>query len=349
SSPVITNSVIWNNDEGGNKEAPGASIHNFNVSSDLVATVSYSLVANSGGSGDWSELIGADGGNNIDNDPLFSNVGISDYRLRAGSPAIDAGDEDSYSNAGGDLVSDMDLGGSPRYIGETIDMGAYEYKAPKIFPTDGILFVKKDATGDGSGSSWDNAIPELADALKWAREEWGEDGNGVEWGEDNPLQIWVAEGTYKPLYSAEDGKNDADGARDNSFVLVPYTQLYGGFAGDEVHRDERNWHTHPTILSGDIDNTEDLSDGDAYHVVVAIGQTGYPLDQNTVMDGFTVVGGNSNGSHGSNITVSGHTLDRNFGGGIASLYAAPVLSNLKVIGNNAYNGGGIYNFSAAPQ
>src|SRR5690606_21205677 len=72
SAPVITNSIIWNNAEAGSKEVPGASIFNFSTS-DLVAIVSHSLVANSGGSGDWNELIGTDGGSNIDDDPLFTN------------------------------------------------------------------------------------------------------------------------------------------------------------------------------------------------------------------------------------------------------------------------------------
>lgn len=32
-------------------------------------------------------------------------------------------------------------------------------------PTDNIIYVKHDAEGDGSGSSWEHAVPELADAL----------------------------------------------------------------------------------------------------------------------------------------------------------------------------------------
>src|SRR5690606_37815771 len=72
-----------------------------------------------------------------------------------------------------------------------------------ITPTDGILYVDREvAEGNGSGDSWGNAIPELADALKWAREQWGEDGSNASWGPDNPLQISVAKGTYNPLYHA---------------------------------------------------------------------------------------------------------------------------------------------------
>src|SRR5690606_32714451 len=43
--------------------------------------------------------------------------------------------------------------------------------APVITPSaSNILFVNKAAAGNGTGNSWANAIPELADALKWARE-----------------------------------------------------------------------------------------------------------------------------------------------------------------------------------
>src|SRR5690606_36200137 len=89
-----------------------------------------------------------------------------------------------------------------------------------IKPDDNILYVNHSATGNKSGNSWENAIPELADALRWAREQCGENGSGAAWDAEHPLQTWVAAGTYKPLYSAEDGKYRAAGedARDNAFV-----------------------------------------------------------------------------------------------------------------------------------
>src|SRR5690606_24007482 len=72
-------------------------------------------------------------------------------------------------------------------------------------PTGNILFVDRNvSSGDGSGDSWENAIPELADALLLARDRWGADGTGAGWDQTDPLQIWVARGTYKPLYGAAD-------------------------------------------------------------------------------------------------------------------------------------------------
>lgn len=56
---------------------------------------------------------------NISADPLFA--GKTKFRLKAGSPAINAGD-----NAAPDLPS-KDLAGKPRIVNGTVDIGAYEY------------------------------------------------------------------------------------------------------------------------------------------------------------------------------------------------------------------------------
>src|SRR5690606_24682140 len=93
---------------------------------------------------------------------------------------------------------------------------------------EGILYVdinvNTSATGyTGAGDSWENAIPELADALKWAREAY--DGGSPSWAEADPLRVFVAKGMYKPLYSAIDEEYTNDGSRYNSFVLVPNVQL----------------------------------------------------------------------------------------------------------------------------
>src|SRR5690606_7977494 len=111
----------------------------------------------------------------------------------------------------------------------------------------------------GAGDSWENAIPELADALKWTREQY--DSGYAGWNASEPLSIYVAVGTYRPLYSAEDGEYTTDGSVKNSFVLVPHVQLYGGFnpaagirtlADDRVLPDRHLTPTGTTILDGDL-------------------------------------------------------------------------------------------------
>ena len=56
-------------------------------------------------------------------------------------------------------------------------------------------------------------------------------------------EIWVAAGTYP-----EHIKNKTAGPS-GSEVAVD-TALYGGFAGTETARDQRNWQTNLTILDG---------------------------------------------------------------------------------------------------
>ena len=165
----------------------------------------------------------------------------------------------------------------------------------------GVIYVKADATGANNGLSWANAYTDLQAGL--AAAEWGG-------------EIWVAQGTYKPTTST---------LRTVSFVLEAGVGLYGGFAGAETERGQRNWETNATILSGDIGiagNTED----NTYHVVV-----GAHL---AVLDGFTITGGK--GGSG--------------GGGMYNENCSPTVTNCTFSGNagGGGGGGGMYNSGSSP-
>ncbi|WP_194444871.1 MBG domain-containing protein, partial [Parapedobacter pyrenivorans] len=210
---------------------------------------------------------------------------------------------------------------------------------------DNILYVDKQVSGgNNTGDSWENAIPELADALKWAEE------NSMNWTATDPLQIWVAKGTYKPLYEVVASGD----VRDKGFKLINNVQLYGGFDPDNaiVGIDDDRLLPNPasgvdkgTVLSGDLDNN-DHTDGtivgsNAYHVVLALGVSGGEhLDENTVLDGFTITGGKADDDSELDFVDEGYAIDRNQGGGMVFGYAYPTVRNVTLRHNQADYGGG---------
>lgn len=126
SEPDIYNSIIWNNS--------GVSI----FTPDAVTTVNYSDIENSGGSANWDSNYGTDGGNNIDEDPLFeTEINPNDAPTTTGSfvlyntsPCLDVADDnansESYDLRGSGFSRKLDKDDYTQ-VG-TIDMGCYEYK-----------------------------------------------------------------------------------------------------------------------------------------------------------------------------------------------------------------------------
>ncbi|MEZ4382763.1 MAG: hypothetical protein R3A79_15610 [Nannocystaceae bacterium] len=104
-------------------------------------------------------------------------------------------------------------------------------------------------------------------------------GAALDAAEASPLDcaVWVAAGTYTPT-------DDDDRAA--SFTMRDNIWVYGGFAGDELALDQRDWAANETVLSGDLGVQGDFSDN-SVHVVVAA--------DNVRLDGFTVRGGFSDG------------------------------------------------------
>jgi hypothetical protein len=113
--------------------------------------------------------------------------------------------------------------------------------------------------------------------------------------------------------------------------------IYGGFAGAETARDQRNWTTNVTTLTGDLlgndSGTANLTDN-SYHVLVGSGAL-----STAILDGFTVKGGNANGATASNYDKGGGILIVNSG--------APTIRNCNFVGNRCTFGGGAgYIFAA---
>lgn len=334
SSPSkMTNCIIWNNTANGTTTSTNASFFN----SAFNATFSYSLIANSGGSGNWNgAIIDIDGGNNIDADPRFTDAANGDFSLQASSPAINVGSNADYqTETGNDPTNDNDLAGNPRLFGNTIDMGAFESQELPC-PPNNILYVQTSATGNNDGTSWSNAYNDLQDALD-------NDCTGV-------TEIWVAAGTYKPSKHPANC-NGCNSPRDNTFQLKDGIALYGGFDGTETLLSERDIDNNTTILSGDYNDDDTVSGSgstlfisnnneNAYHVVLAA----FPIDDTTSttrLDGFTVTGGNANVNE--IISINGVTFSKKSGGGIYTLFGNNTIENNTIeVCKASFWGGGIY-------
>jgi parallel beta-helix repeat protein/predicted outer membrane repeat protein len=179
----------------------------------------------------------------------------------------------------------------------------------------GAICVDADASPGGNGTTWGMAYKYLQDALY--KPPTGGD------------EIWVAEGTYKP----DQGGGQTPGARTATFQLINGVAIYGGFVGTETSREQRDWQTNETILSGDL-NGDDVgftNNGEnSYHVV-----TGSETDATAVLDGFTITAGNANSD----------VWPDDGGGGINNYQGSPTIRNCTLRGNSCFaDGGGIRNW-----
>lgn len=177
-----------------------------------------------------------------------------------------------------------------------------------------VLHVDAAASPGGDGATWGTALNDLQDALCLARRS----GGDVE-------EIWVKAGTYRP--------DRGTGLRIMAFVLEEGLGLYGGFAGTETMREQRNPAANVTTLSGDI-GTAGISSDNSVHVVFAKG-----VDGSAILDGFTVANGNAD--------TQSHFFD-DVGGGIRIVSASPTIGNCVIVVNAATgNGGGVHNEDAS--
>ncbi|MHC4676898.1 MAG: choice-of-anchor Q domain-containing protein, partial [Planctomycetota bacterium] len=136
-STFVSNCILWNN-----RDADGED-ESAQIDTADPPSVDYCCIQG------WTGALGGTG--NIGANPAFIQPGHwdttdvwvdGDYHLLSGSPCINTGDP-SYIHVPGET----DLDGNPRIIGGRIDIGAYEFKGPRI------IYVDDDATGK-TKSEW---------------------------------------------------------------------------------------------------------------------------------------------------------------------------------------------------
>ena len=205
------------------------------------------------------------------------------------------------------------------------------------------LYVDADRPG-GNGRSWAAAFDDLQDALFFASTA------PVDF-----YEIWVAEGTYVPLFPI-----DGSDFRTASFLMTPNARVYGGFSGTESQRSQRDPSRYLTILSGDRNGDDaavpDRRDDNAYHVVWC------PVGSSFAkIEGVTIRGGQADGpgisssngpDSGGGIRVDGRLAiedcvitdnEGDYGAGVAfGIGSSGSLVNSVVFDNRGVFGGGVY-------
>ncbi len=302
-SPTVSNNTITGNIAG---LGVGGEVYFYASSSSFSLMMSNNLVAfnssgicRSGGTPtlrnncvynpDGANYSGLDAGlGDILADPNLLATPYGEVHLTADSPCRDAG-LDAAVEAGW-----VDMDGQARIQGMHVDIGADEFDGATPSFTPRTVRVSPVGDDANDGSTWAAAKQTVQAGIDAAASSSG--------------GVWVAAGTYN-----------------ERITLRVYAHVYGGFAGIEGNRDDRNWLTNLTILDGGADGS------------VVTASCGHRV--NTI-DGFTIRNGT-----GTQIDESSFA-----GGGIFCHGSSPVISHNAIKGNTENNGsgGGIYCSFASP-
>jgi hypothetical protein len=314
SAPVFNNSIIWQDDAIYQNE------------DDANSTFSYCDIKNSGGSANWDNVTGIDGGNNIDGDPYFTD----EYHIMPGSVAINTGNNAYYATAG----TEFDPAGNPRLFGTNIDMGAFEEQGGVDAP---IRYVMEGGTGDGL--SWATAAGNIQEMLSQSHT-----GN----------QVWVAGGEYY--------MEDEESIEMKEGVAI----YGGFPATGDPDMTDRNWRENFTVLIGNsgpvIYNAESgltsaarldgfvITNGFGYYGGGIYNNQVSPVYANLIItDNYAAYGGGIY-TYDSSPTYMNVSIDNNYadsdGSAMYNDNASPLFINVTIADNN----GSVfmYNYEAQP-
>lgn len=200
------------------------------------------------------------------------------------------------------------------------------------------IYVRDGAPPSGNGTSWATAYADLQLALAHA----------------GSLEIWVARGRYRP---------SPIGDRAARFTLRSGVAIYGGFAGTESERFERDPRAQVTILTGDLAGDDAVGSGRGWYLgAQGYGDNSYRVvqadqaDATARLDGFVIEAGYAFDTTGGITNASGLLLDAcsmtvhdcTFrhcfsywaGGAISVVGGNPTLSSCRVLENMTTDGVG---------
>lgn len=338
SSPVIANNIVAGNDCGINCDHESAAVitNNTIVGNGTALECAYSsptvtnnilafsgvgvraisaspMLSHNDVCGNVSGYEGAAAGDgDISADPLFASLDLGNLHIQPNSRCRNAGVNGAPS------MPETDMDGQPRIMGDTVDMGADESDGQFAASSFRVIHVNASAAPGGDGGSWSRAyrtIQAAGDAIS---------GGGGE--------IWVARGTYYECAK-----------------LPPFAQLYGGFAGTENSRSERNWKQNISAIDAGMNGfavtAPSFSTVDGF--TLRNGLDGVHCTSGAPMIANNTISGNASGVYCGN----GHPDIRcnTFSGNdcaIYSDYGAPMISN-NIISNASSDG--VYCWSGSPK
>ncbi len=200
-----------------------------------------------------------------------------------------------------------------------------------VWALDPVIYVDDDAPAGGNGRSWATAYRHLQDALvplMLRSSDW-------------PLEVRVAQGTYKPDQNNANPEGSDD--RQTAFVVTQGVHVAGSYAGvGAADPNLRDVVAYPTILSGDLaGNDVDVLDpnklmheptrmDNSQHVVAITGSA--------LLDGMTITGGHA---HSWVVPLEdGFDPDVPLGGGAIVMGAGITIRDCVFKANFAASGGG---------
>lgn len=218
------------------------------------------------------------------------------------------------------------------------------------------------------GRSFYTPLYHLDDALEYVRK-------ARESGFNDEIEIFVAQGTYKPTIRRVDAATGIVDQRQNSFVVPAGVKIYGGFIGDELYSSiasvqgesgeltlyptfnteaaladrattdfNQNGILEPwelanqTILSGHINASETVKN--AYHVLYS--DTKYGTENAVTLDGLTVMDGET--ANYLPVSVEGdlETNEIGRGGGLYSRGVDYFINRCRFLNNKGIRGNAAY-------
>ena len=298
---TVVNSIIWGNTHNGEYAQLGTGntvdVTYSAIQGGWTGEGNISIeVDNDGNVQDVNYIRFLDGANNIfelkDNSVAVDagnneNANVTDYDLngkqRINGATIDMGAFEQHCVRYRHISKNLAQGGSVSFYGSVItEPGQYQKRwaldatcdslvVMDVRVSSSVIYVTATGAGSKDGSSWDNAMDNINDAVMAAFSQSSVDSR----------QVWVAAGTYSGYNSS------------TRFPMVSGVEVYGGFAGTETLLSERDVENNKTILDG----------ANSYNVLDKSTDNPATADNPAIWDGFCI--------NGYNAVINNHCILRN--------------------------------------